>query len=125
MKITNIDSFIEEFRNGRNIWSRASIELAVREISRLRKRNEELEANQVEEYQVPPESFNDLMELIRQGTKDGTIIIKNLTTTNAGLKQKRIEELEQRIAELRDELMFYQMECPDLVGRYQPQKDGE
>ena len=43
MKITNIDTFIEEFRNGRNIWSRASIELAAREIKRLRKRIAELE----------------------------------------------------------------------------------
>jgi len=42
MKITNIDSFIEEFKNGRDIWSRASIELAVREISRLRNENQKL-----------------------------------------------------------------------------------
>ena len=43
MKITNIDSFIEEFRNGRDIWSRTTVELAVREIERLRKRVHELE----------------------------------------------------------------------------------
>jgi 6-phosphogluconate dehydrogenase len=42
MKITNIDTFIEEFRNGRDIWSKASIELVVREISRLREENENL-----------------------------------------------------------------------------------
>ena len=42
MKITDIDTFIEEFRNGRDIWSRASIELAVREIERLRKENNKL-----------------------------------------------------------------------------------
>ena len=42
MKITDIDTFIEEFRNGRDIWSRASIELAVREISRLRNENHKL-----------------------------------------------------------------------------------
>ena len=41
-KNSNIDTFIEEFRNGRNIWSRASIELAVREIERLRKENHKL-----------------------------------------------------------------------------------
>ena len=35
------------------------------------------------------------------------------------------ETMEKRIAELEDELMFYQMECPDLVGRYKPPKDGE
>lgn len=46
MKITTIDTFIEEFRNGINIWSKASIELVVREISRSRKRIEELEAEQ-------------------------------------------------------------------------------
>lgn len=39
MKITNIDTFIEEFRNGRDIWSRTAIELVVREIERLRKEN--------------------------------------------------------------------------------------
>jgi hypothetical protein len=37
MKITNIDTLIEEFRNGRDIWSRTAIELAVREIERQRK----------------------------------------------------------------------------------------
>jgi hypothetical protein len=42
MKISNIDSFIEEFRNGRGIFSRTSIELAVREIVRLRKENNKL-----------------------------------------------------------------------------------
>lgn len=42
MKISNIDSFIEEFRNGRDIFSRTSIELAVREIERLRNENHKL-----------------------------------------------------------------------------------
>lgn len=37
MKITDVDTFIEEFRNGRDIWSRTAIELAVREIERQRK----------------------------------------------------------------------------------------
>jgi len=36
-----------------------------------------------------------------------------------------ISRLQSRVQELEDELMFYQMECPDLVGRYQPPKDGE
>ena len=35
-----------------------------------------------------------------------------------------ITRLQSRVQELEDELMFYQMECPDLVGRYQPPKDG-
>jgi hypothetical protein len=43
MKITNIDTLIEEFRNGRDVWSRTTVELAVREIERLRKRIAELE----------------------------------------------------------------------------------
>ena len=42
MKITNIDIFIEEFRNGRDIFSRTHIELAVREIERLRNENQKL-----------------------------------------------------------------------------------
>lgn len=37
MKITTVDTLIDEFRNGRDIWSRNSVELAVREIERLRK----------------------------------------------------------------------------------------
>ena len=79
-------------------------------IERLQARVAELENSQVQEYHVPPESFNDLMEIFRQGTKDGTIIIKNLTTSNAGLKQKKIEQLEEiiqasrnRIAELEEQ----------------------
>lgn len=43
MKITNIDTLIEEFRNGRDIWSRTSVELAVREIVRQRNYIEKLE----------------------------------------------------------------------------------
>ena len=43
MKITNIDTLIEEFRNGRDIWSRTTVELAVREIERLQSRVQELE----------------------------------------------------------------------------------
>ncbi|PKN85923.1 MAG: hypothetical protein CVU46_09570 [Chloroflexi bacterium HGW-Chloroflexi-8] len=38
MKIKTVDDAIEEFRNGRNIWSRQTIELFVREISRLHKK---------------------------------------------------------------------------------------
>lgn len=38
MKIITIDDAIEEFRNGKNVWSKASIELFVREIERLRKK---------------------------------------------------------------------------------------
>jgi len=44
MKISNVDSFIEEFRNGRDIWSRATIELAVREIEKQRKRIAEIKS---------------------------------------------------------------------------------
>ena len=36
-----------------------------------------------------------------------------------------ITRLQSRVQELEDELMFYQMECPDLVGRYQLPKDGD
>lgn len=43
MKITDIDVLIKEFQNGWGIWSRANVELAVREIERLRKRIAELE----------------------------------------------------------------------------------
>jgi len=43
MKITNIFTFIEEFRNGRDIWTRNHIELAVREIRRLDKENQKLQ----------------------------------------------------------------------------------
>lgn len=44
MKITTVDTLIDEFRNGRDVWSRTTVELAVREIERLRKRIAELEA---------------------------------------------------------------------------------
>lgn len=42
MKITTVDTLIDEFRNGRDIWSRNSVELVVREIERLRKENNKL-----------------------------------------------------------------------------------
>ena len=43
MKITNIFTLIEEFRNGRDIWTRSHVELAVREIRRLDKENQKLQ----------------------------------------------------------------------------------
>jgi len=49
---------------------------------------------------------------------------EKLTATIAQ-KDAEIVRLQSRVQELEDELMFYQMECPDLVGRYQPPKDGE
>jgi len=39
MKINNIFTLIEEYRNGRDIWTRNHVELAVREIRRLDKEN--------------------------------------------------------------------------------------
>jgi hypothetical protein len=44
MKINTVDAFISEFRNGREIFSRRSINLVVREISQLRNENEKLRA---------------------------------------------------------------------------------
>jgi len=119
--VNTVDTVIQDFRDGQNIFRRPSVELMVREISRLQARVAELENSQVQEYHVPPESFNDLMEIFRQGTKDGTIIIKNLTTSNAGLKQKKIEQLEEinqaginRIAELEAERDYLDGRCAAL-----------
>jgi len=36
-----------------------------------------------------------------------------------------IAERDKRIKELRDELMYYQMECPSLVGTYQSPEEKE
>jgi len=69
------------------------------EISRLQSRVQELEA-----------------ENIHLDGKKQTVF-ETLTNT--------IQRRDERIAELKNELMFYQMECPDLVGRYQPSEDGE
>ena len=75
MKITDIDTFIEEFRDGRNVWSRASIELVVREIVRLRKENEKLKVQL-----AASESATVLHELSE--------MLKNT--------QARVQELEQK-----------------------------
>jgi uncharacterized coiled-coil protein SlyX len=77
MKISNIDSFIEEFRNGRGIFSRTSIELAVREIVRLRKENNKLKVRLAA-------SENDLV----------------LIEVNEMLKktQARVQELEEQLS---------------------------
>lgn len=42
-KTKTVDDVIEEFRNGRDVWSRNRVELFVREISRLRNHIAELE----------------------------------------------------------------------------------
>ena len=43
MKINTVDTVIQDFREGQNIFRRPSVELMVREISRLNKRLEQLE----------------------------------------------------------------------------------
>ena len=43
MKINTVDTVIQDFRDGQNIFRRPSVELMVREISRLNKRIAELE----------------------------------------------------------------------------------
>lgn len=83
MKITNVDSFIEEFRNCRNIWSKASIELVVREIERLRKENHKLAT--------------------RLAALDSDLVLFEVSEM---LKktQARVQELEDANFKLRDEL---------------------
>jgi hypothetical protein len=76
MIITNIDTFVEEFRNGRDIWSRTAIELAVREIERLKQRVAVQE------------------DLLRLAEGDKQTISEVLTNTIAR-RDKRIAELEQ------------------------------
>ena len=44
-------------------------------------------------------------------------------TATIAQKDAEIVHLQSRVQELEAELMFYQMECPDLVGRYQPPKE--
>lgn len=97
MKITNIDTFIEEFRNGRDIWSRAAIELAIREIERLRKENNKLK--------------------IRLAASENDLV---LTEVNEMLKktQTRVQELEQEkdraekadadLASLREHIQYWE-----------------
>ena len=64
MKINTVDTVIQEFRNGRDIWSRAAIELAVREIKRLRKRIAELEQERRWiPVSTPPENNDDYLTL--------------------------------------------------------------
>lgn len=107
MKITNIDSFIEEFRNGRDIWSRASIELAVREIERLRKENNKLKVRLAA-------SENDLVlfevsEMLKktqarvQELEQDTTFFRELSHAWSKRYYKVTKELRQRIAELEQE----------------------
>ena len=47
MKINTVDTIIQDWREGQNIFRRSSVELLVREISRLNKRIENLETTLV------------------------------------------------------------------------------
>ena len=75
MKITDIDSSIEEYGDGKDIWSGTAIERTVREISRLRNENQKLKLRLAA-------SENDLM----------------LIEVNEMLKktQARVQELEEK-----------------------------
>ena len=81
MKINTVDTVIQDFRNGRDIWSRASIELAVREIERLRKENNKLK--------------------VRLAASEKHLVLMEV---NEMLKktQARVQELEKMLAYIRD-----------------------
>lgn len=97
MKITNIDTLIEEFRNGRDIWSRTAIELAVREIERLKQRVAVQE------------------DLLRLAEGDKQTISEVLTNTIAR-RDKRIAELEEALTKI--------ARCQSLRFRLSPYEYG-
>jgi len=119
MKINTVETIIDDFRSGQNIFRRPSVELLVREVSRLQSRVAELEA----ENKMVFEQLQDPVS-VRICILSGRIRIPDDLVFFYDTHGK-VADLRNRIAELEAELMFYQMECPDLVGRYQPQKDGE
>lgn len=51
MKINTVNTVIEDFRDGQNIFRRPAVELLVREISRLNKRIEELGAEKLDGWE--------------------------------------------------------------------------
>lgn len=126
MKITDIDIFIKEFRNGRDIWSRTAIELAVREIERLKQRvaiQEDLlrlaegDKQTISEVLTNTiarrdERIKELEEWQRKATVwSGNAIID---IEKLGKAEKRIKELEQEKERLREALR----EIADTSSKY-------
>jgi hypothetical protein len=68
MKINTVDTVIQDFRDGQNIFRRPSVELMVREISRLQARVHELEQ---ERLWIPVKEWPNIQGWYRVITGDG------------------------------------------------------
>jgi len=94
MKIINIFTLIEEFRNGRDIWTRNHVELAVREIRRLDKENQKLQLRlAASENDILLREVNEMLKKTQsrlQQVEDNREHIKRLLCD----AEKRIAELE-------------------------------
>lgn len=90
MKITTVDTLIDEFRNGRDIWSRGSVELAVREIERLRKviSRQQEHIRKLEEY-LKRYGYDPVEQAFSLVLKDGTL------SHLEELQQAEIEQLKE------------------------------
>lgn len=124
MKITNIDSFIEEFRNGRDKWSRTAIELVVREIERLRNETHKLKVRLAA-------SENDLVLFeVSEMLKKTQARVQELEEECAGILTVLDEiigeaKLQDPFSDEAGKAMLYGAEI--LLSKFlpQPPKDGE
>ena len=87
MKINTVDTVIQDFREGQNIFRRPSVELMVREISRQAKRIEELEIHNKNLHLACVNALDLHRESDVPKLKDIPKIIEELRT--------RVQELEQ------------------------------
>ena len=109
MKINTVDTVIQDFREGQNIFRRPSVELMVREISRQAKRIEELEIKQHIHWDANmmltmADNFKGYIDLIielqtklkeMEARLDLHQTNRRLLNRNLGFAHDRIAELEQ------------------------------
>ena len=104
MKVKTVDTVIQDFREGQNIFRRPSVELMVREISRQAKRIEELEIHNKNLHLACVSALDLHRESDVPKLKDIPKIIEELRTRAQELEQERrwipVEELSETIRAL-------------------------
>ena len=112
MKINTVDTVIQDFREGQNIFRRPSVELMVREISRQAKRIEELKIHNKDFHLVCINALDLHRESDVPKIKDIPKIIEELRT--------RVQELEQERRWIHQENTMIVKKDGDLWGMMLP-----
>ena len=107
MKTNTVETIIEDFRSGQNIFRRPSVELLVREISRLQKENEKLKVRlAASENDILLREVNEMLKKTQSRVQELDSVNQDMGLTISKMDYAYTidkEMMEKRIAELEAE----------------------